>query len=63
MLQSVFNKEEVVVVLTDAVEEILKDQPYDHSKIGQFINDICERCTKTLVRVLKNIVCMHSVRA
>ena len=52
------------MVLTDAVEEILKDQPYDHSKIGQFINDICERCTKTLVRVLKKcILCLHALCA
>lgn len=104
--QTVFDKEAVSATLGGAVEEILKDQPYDHSKvglialaarslagraaaalclqrprarwaegggpaprekatadiggagcgnvggvqIGQFINDICERCTKELVR-------------
>merc|ERR1711966_160421 len=46
---TVFDKEQVVVILQNAVEEILKDQPYDHSRIGQWINDICERCTKELV--------------
>lgn len=47
--QTVFDKEQVVVILQNVVEEILKDQPYDHSRIGQWINDICERCTKELV--------------
>jgi hypothetical protein len=31
--QTVFDKEQVVVILQNVVEEILKDQPYDHSKV------------------------------
>jgi len=32
----VFDKEAVSATLGTAVEEILKDQPYDHSKVGLF---------------------------
>jgi hypothetical protein len=32
-VQTVFDKESVQVTLQNAVEEILKDQPYDHTKV------------------------------
>lgn len=33
LVQTVFDKESVQVTLQNAVEEILKDQPYDHTKV------------------------------
>mmetsp|Transcript_28313 Transcript_28313/g.57969 ORF Transcript_28313/g.57969 Transcript_28313/m.57969 type:complete len:111 (+) Transcript_28313:199-531(+) len=51
--ETVFEKDVVTNILKAAVEETLGQQPYNQSKVGQWISDICEKSTKKLVALGK----------
>ncbi|EKX31768.1 hypothetical protein GUITHDRAFT_91156 [Guillardia theta CCMP2712] len=52
-LQTAFDKDQIKTILKECVEETLGQHTYEHSKIGQWINDICEKSTKRLIALSK----------
>mmetsp|Transcript_88471 Transcript_88471/g.235354 ORF Transcript_88471/g.235354 Transcript_88471/m.235354 type:complete len:111 (-) Transcript_88471:5000-5332(-) len=51
--ETVFDKEQCIDILKKATEEVLGKQIYTQNLTGQWISNICEKCTKKLVALNK----------
>mmetsp|Transcript_25661 Transcript_25661/g.57690 ORF Transcript_25661/g.57690 Transcript_25661/m.57690 type:complete len:94 (-) Transcript_25661:21-302(-) len=51
--ETAFDKDQIKTILKDCVEETLGQHTYEHAKVGQWINDVCEKSTKKLIALSK----------
>jgi len=51
--ETAFIVEQIEPMVQTITETVLKDEVYDDSKTGEWIDSICDRCTHTLVQMNK----------